>query len=80
MSNIEQSFYENFRKEDFSYVYYTDLLDFFLENTDFNLLEVRSWIKSNLTIIDGKVVDICCVSDPSINNSFEDYMSDVDSS
>lgn len=70
--NIEQSFYENFRKEDFCYVFYTDLLDFFLENTDFNMLEVRRWIKNNLTIIDGKVVDICCVVDPSINYTFED--------
>ena len=78
--SVEQVFYENFKKEDFSYVYYTDLLDFFLENSDFNMLEVRSWIKNNLTIVDGKILDICCVSDPSINNTFEDYMSDVDSS
>ena len=80
MSNIEQVFYENFKKEIFSYVFYTDLLDFYLENTDFNMLEVRSWIKNNLDILDGKIVDIVCVSDPSINNSFEDYMSDIDSS
>ena len=78
--SVEQVFYENFKKEDFSYVYYTNLLDFFLENSDFNMLEVRSWIKNNLTIVDGKILDICCVSDPSINNTFEDYMSDVDSS
>lgn len=80
MNTIEQVFYENFKKEDFCYVFYTDLLDFFLENSDFNMLEVKSWIKNNLTIVDGKILDITCVSDPSINNSFEDYMSDVDSS
>lgn len=78
--SVEQVFYENFKKEDFSYVYYTDLLDFYLENSDFNMLEVRSWIKNNLTIVDGKILDITCISDPSINNTFEDYMSDVDSS
>lgn len=78
--SVEQVFYENFKKQDFSYVYYTDLLDFYLENSDFNMLEVRSWIKNNLTIVDGKILDITCVSDPSINNSFEDYMSDIDSS
>jgi hypothetical protein len=76
---IEKYFYENFKQEDLAYVFYTDLIDFFLQYTDFDMLQVSRWIKKNLTIIDGKVVDICCICDPQINNTFEDVLA-VDSS
>jgi hypothetical protein len=76
---IEAFFYENFKQEDLSYVFYADIIDHFVDKTDFDMLQVSRWIKKNLTIIDGKVVDICCICDPEINNTFEDVLT-VDSS
>ena len=76
---IEAFFYENFKQEDLSYVFYTDIIDHFVDQTDFNMLEVSRWVKTNLCIVDGKVLDISCIFDPEINHTFEDVLT-VDSS
>ena len=68
---IEKYFYQNFEVEDLSFVFYADIIDQFVDQTDFNMLEVSKWIKTNLTIIDGKVVDISCICDPEINNTLD---------
>jgi hypothetical protein len=68
---IEAFFFLNFKQEDLSYVFYTDLIDYFLQYTDFDMLQVSRWIKKNLTIIDGKVVDISCICDTEINNTLD---------
>ena len=71
--DIEAFFYENFKQEDLCYVFYTDLIDFFVDNTEFNMLEASRWIKTNLSIVDGKVLDICCICDTEINNTFDAF-------
>jgi hypothetical protein len=75
---IEKYFYENFKQEDLSYVFYADIIDHFVDNTDFDMIQVSKWLKTNLTIIDGKVVDISCICDPEINNPLNAF--DCDSS
>jgi hypothetical protein len=71
---IEAFFYENFKQEeDLSFVFYTDLIDFFVDQTDFDMIQVSKWIKTNLSIVDGKVLDISCICDTEINNTCDAY-------
>jgi hypothetical protein len=69
--DIEKYFYENFKQEELAYVFYTDIIDHFVEYTEFDMLEVSKYLKTNLTVIDGKVLDIICITNTEINNTFD---------
>ena len=70
---IEKYFFQNFEVVNLSFVFYTDIIDHFVDNTDFDMIQVSKWIKTNLSIVDGKVLDISCICDTEINNTFDAF-------
>ena len=51
------------------YIFFTDIIDFILENTEFNVVKVKQLLSysDELVIEDGKVYGITCITDDSIN-------------
>jgi len=51
------------------YIFFTDILDFILEHTEFNIIKIKQLLLNSDEFIveNGKVYGITCITDDSIN-------------
>jgi adenine-specific DNA methylase len=75
---IEQHFAKDL--DTTTYILYEDLIDFIFENSDFNMIKVKSILNTwDLDVKNEKIYNLFCLTDRNINR-FEDDIPDFDSS
>jgi hypothetical protein len=78
---LKHFFEQHFAKDldSTTYILYQDLIDFIFENSDFNIIKVKSILATwDLDVKkDGKIYNLFCLTDRNINR-FEDDIPDFD--
>jgi adenine-specific DNA methylase len=75
---IEQHFAKDLDTN--THILYEDLIDFIFENSDFNIIKVKSILNTwNLDVKDGKIYNLFCLTDRNINRFEDDEIPDIDS-
>jgi hypothetical protein len=75
---IEQHFVKNIDSN--THILYEDLIDFIFENSDFNIIKVKSILATwDLDVKNGKIYNLFCLTDRDINRFEDDEIPDIDS-
>ena len=74
---IEQHFVKNIDSN--THILYEDLIDFIFENSDFNIIKVKSILATWDLVKDGKIYNLFCQTDRDINRFEDDEIPDIDS-